>query len=95
MVVVVLSLGTVFWLLPLIVGYIRGNQRGWPRAGLLFALFLSWVGVLLIRFLPNRGPRELSPRCPECRERVRADATRCPHCHQPIISPQAFGFRDF
>jgi hypothetical protein len=58
---------------PIIVAHKIGqkkNRLGWP-----WALFLGWLGVLVVALLPV-GRRT----CPRCAEKVNAVALVCKHC---------------
>lgn len=44
-------------------------------AGIVYG-FLSWLAVI--------GRYATSKVCPACRERVKADATKCKHCHERL-----------
>ncbi len=55
------------------------------RKGHSFLLWWIFGGLLLIVALPLAlYQKDRRPRCPECREIVQPEATRCPHCNAEI-----------
>jgi hypothetical protein len=70
-------------------------DRPWPLASIKawnLVLAIS-IAVLAMRVRRLTGPHG-HYRCPHCRMRVHAQATKCPHCHtefDPSPSPQALG----
>lgn len=72
--------------IPCVVGAVIAAHKG-RSAILWFILSGSWVGVLVILFLPP--VKEVPGRfrqCPACKEFVRWGATICKHCHTEIAA---------
>ena len=44
----------VFFALPVWLAYRKGIERGHDLMGLLLGLFLGWIGVLILAFLPKQ-----------------------------------------
>jgi len=40
----------ILWIIPILVGHSIGKAKG--RAGLLYGLFLGWLGVIIVFMLP-------------------------------------------
>jgi hypothetical protein len=78
----------IFWVVPIFVAVSQGRAK--DRAGLAYGLFLGWVGVIILAFLPPRDGDRFRA-CPYCRERVRAEATACPHCQRNIPAQAGSG----
>jgi hypothetical protein len=71
----------VLWVIPIFVAIPQGRAK--DRAGLAYGLFLGWIGVVILAFLPPRmGDRFVE--CPFCKERVRRDARVCAHCRREL-----------
>lgn len=51
----VLILLTIFWWAPLACGVYIGHTRGKMAAGILFPLFLGWIGVGIVSLTGNRS----------------------------------------
>lgn len=84
-------LGVAFgWLIFSIVAGIIAGARGRSGFGyfLLSIVLTPLIGIILAAALPNlnvtKDPdaptSETHVRCPDCRELVRIDATKCKHC---------------
>jgi hypothetical protein len=76
---VVAGYGVLLVGLALIPAFIarRKGQGFW----LWFAFgLLLWIGAIIAVFFV----KDKRPRCPECREVVHPEATRCPHCQSEI-----------
>jgi hypothetical protein len=71
----------ILWVVPVFVAVGQGNGKN--RAGLAYGLFLGWLGVIILAFLPPRADERYGE-CPYCRENVRHDATVCPHCRRAL-----------
>ncbi len=55
------------------------------RKGHSFVTWWIFGGLLLVVALPLAlYQKDKRPRCPECREIVQQEATRCPHCNSEI-----------
>lgn len=92
----------LLWFIFAIVVGIAASSRGRIGFGwFLLSLLLSPViGLILVLVLPDRSPpRDLTGeritvkthvRCPDCRELVRADASKCKHCGARLV-PQQIG----
>lgn len=73
----------VLWVAPLFVAYSVGRSRG--REGLWYALFLGWIGVLVLLMLPPRRDAATGYReCPFCKSSIRVDASVCPQCQRDV-----------
>ena len=71
----------VLWVIPIPVAIAQGRAK--DRAGLAYGLFLGWIGVIVLAFLPPRkGDKFLE--CPFCKELVRHDAHVCAHCRREL-----------
>jgi hypothetical protein len=81
-----------FWLgcivLTTIVASSKGRSGlGWFLLSCLFGLF----ALILVALLPSLKKDPLAPtpethvRCPECREFVYMDATKCKHCGTALV----------
>jgi hypothetical protein len=67
-------IGLAMIVAPAILGFQIGSHKD-RDSGLALGLFLSWLGVLILRLLPPGGKR-----CPECAEQVKRSACVCKHC---------------
>ena len=91
------------WFIFSVVAAVIANARGRSSTGyFLISIVLSpLVGIILAAAMPNlnvpKDPNAPTPethvRCPDCRELVRMDATKCKHCGAALI-PQAVGPSD-
>lgn len=91
----------IFWLLFSIVVGIAASSRGrsgflWF---LLAAIISPLLAIILVLVLPNKSHQpqatqyatgeqptpETHVRCPECRELVRMDASKCKHCGTKLV----------
>jgi hypothetical protein len=77
----------IFWIAPIFVGHVIGKPKG--RAGWAWGLLLGWLGVIIVALLsPKRDiasevqSARMYRECPFCKERMRRDASVCPHCHR-------------
>jgi hypothetical protein len=78
----VLVLIAVLWIVPIFVATSIGQSKG--RAGLLYGVFLGWLGVLIVAILPpNLNPAAHRP-CPHCKEQIFREATVCPRCQRDV-----------
>jgi hypothetical protein len=73
----------VLWIIPIFVAVSQGRAK--DRAGLAYGLFLGWIGVIILAFLPTREGDRFRE-CPHCREKMRRDASVCPHCQRDVVS---------
>jgi hypothetical protein len=44
----------VLWVIPIFVAIPQGRAK--DRAGLAYGLFLGWIGVVMLAFLPDGHP---------------------------------------
>lgn len=72
----------ILWVIPIVVGHKIGAPKS--RAGLLYGLFLGWLGVVIVAMLPPIANTETHHECPHCKERMRRDASVCPHCRTQV-----------
>lgn len=80
----------ILWIVPIFVANSIGKSK--LREGLLYGLLLGWLGVLILAVLPAVSPENsrMKPQgpqyreCPNCKERMRADASVCPHCQRDV-----------
>ena len=77
----------IFSIAPIFVGHAIGKPKG--RAGWAWGLFLGWIGVIIVALLSPRRDvaaevqeARMYRECPSCKERMRRDASVCPHCHR-------------
>lgn len=74
----------ILWIVPVFVGHAIGKSKG--RAGLLYGLFLGWLGVIIVAILPPVRSSATHRECPHCKETMRIDATVCPHCQRDVTA---------
>jgi hypothetical protein len=79
----VLILVLVLWVVPIVLTTKLGKQKGRDSA-VLYGVALGWIGVLVVWALPADARSSPYRECPFCKERVRKDATVCPHCHRDV-----------
>lgn len=78
-----MSAGELFAILAVcgVIGGLIASSRG-ASAGVGFFLgfLLGIIGIIISLFLKpsTEGTRE----CPHCKERMKVDASVCPHCHR-------------
>lgn len=85
----------ILWVIPIFVAHAIGKPK--HRAGALYGIFLSWLGVIAVALLPPRQAmtlEELERRkrsfMPQQYERIRAEILAeqvhrdCPHCKEPM-----------
>jgi hypothetical protein len=81
----VLILIAVLWVLPIFIAGSIGKSKG--RQGAAYGILLGWVGVLIVAVLPPGADRSgRTGECPFCKERMRSDATVCPHCQRDVVA---------
>src|SRR5579875_3851878 len=71
----------VLWIIPIPIAISQGRSK--DRAGLAYGLFLGWIGVIILAFLPPRQGDKFVE-CPFCKESIRRDAVVCSHCQREI-----------
>lgn len=76
----------VLWVVPIFVGHAIGKHK--DRAGFLYGLLLGWIGVIIVAVLPPVTNSVTHCECPHCKERMRRDASVCPHCQREIGAPR-------
>lgn len=83
------------WIVCAIVTAIIASSKGRSGFGwFILGFLLSLIALLLVIVLPSkkRDPNAPSPethvRCPDCREFVYKDASKCKHCGVTLV-PQA------
>jgi len=74
------------WIVPIFVAVSQGRTK--DRAGLAYGIFLGWIGVIILAFLPPRKGDKFVE-CPFCREPIRRDALVCSHCQREVWSATA------
>jgi hypothetical protein len=47
---------TIFWIIPVFVGHAIGRPK--HRSGAIWAIFLGWLGVIIVALLPPSKPPE-------------------------------------
>jgi hypothetical protein len=67
------------WAFCIFAGWAVGSVKEDPVAGLFLGFFLGPVGVIAIAVSAGGGVR-----CRHCRERVKAGASVCKHCHSEL-----------
>ena len=85
----------IFWILPIVVGHLIGKPKN--RAGWAWALFLGWIGVLIVALLSPKAAmtlddleRRRNTVNPNYYEKKKAEllAARthreCPHCREQM-----------
>jgi hypothetical protein len=77
----------VFWIIPIFVAVSQGRTK--DRAGLAYGIFLGWIGVIVLAFLPPRKGDKFVE-CRFCKEPIRRDATVCAHCQREVGPRSAF-----
>ncbi len=83
--VVVVLLVLVLWVVPIFVGAAIGKPK--RRSGAVYGLLLGWLGVVILAVLPPAADRSgRTGECPFCKERMRSDATVCPHCQRDVAA---------
>jgi Na+/melibiose symporter-like transporter len=71
----------IFFIIPIFVAVAQGRAK--DRAGLAYGIFLGWIGVIILAFLPpRRGDKYVE--CPFCKESIRRDALVCTHCLRDV-----------
>lgn len=71
----------ILWVIPIPIAISQGRAK--DRAGLAYGLFLGWIGVIILAFLPPRTGDKFVE-CPFCRESIRRDALVCAHCQREV-----------
>lgn len=72
-------------------GFVLAFMAAVPRGRSWAWSLLSWAGLIAVLVLPNKAPNyeKITPnthvRCPDCKEPVRKDATKCKHCGCELI----------
>jgi hypothetical protein len=80
----------ILWIVPVFVAYSMGKAKA--RDGLMYGLFLGWLGVLILALLPAR-PLGDTGTCPYCAEEVKLSASVCKHCRH-ALTPNPAGLPD-
>ena len=92
----ILIFAAIFWLIPIFVAHAIGKSK--HRAGVLYGLFLGWLGVIIVALLPAKKAMtlaELEKRkrsfTPQQYERIRSEIVaeehvhrQCPFCKEPM-----------
>ena len=70
----------VLWVVPIWLGLRMARERHRAAAWMWFAIHPlgGWITFAVLASLPSLKT------CPECAEKAKAAARRCPHCHQPF-----------
>jgi Na+/melibiose symporter-like transporter len=77
----------LFFIIPIFVAVAQGRAK--DRAGLAYGIFLGWIGVIILAFLPPRtGDKYVE--CPFCKQSIRREALVCTHCLRDV-RPQRAG----
>ena len=71
----------ILWVIPIPIAISQGRAK--DRAGLAYGLFLGWIGVIILAFLPPRKGDKFVE-CPFCKESIRRDAVVCAHCQREV-----------
>jgi hypothetical protein len=84
-----------FWLACVIITSVVASSKGRSWFGwFILSCFFGIFALILVALLPSRKRDPLAPtpethvRCPECREFVFMDATKCKHCGTKLIPMQ-------
>jgi len=81
----------VLWVIPIPIAISQGRVK--DRAGLAYGLFLGWIGVIILAFLPPRKGDKFVE-CPFCKEPIRRDALVCAHCQREVRPHRREGHED-
>lgn len=75
-----------WWILGALIGYAASQKKGFsPVAGVLGGLLLGPFAFLMF-LVTGVSKNDRNKKCPHCAEFIKADATICKHCHQPVTT---------
>jgi hypothetical protein len=88
----VILIGSVLWFGCAVMCWVVANSKG-RFAGIWFLLgiFLGIFALIAVAAMPSVGKKTGSPspsthvKCPDCREFVFKDASRCKHCGIKLV----------
>lgn len=77
-----------------LIGYVAADKRGFsPVGGVLGGLLLGPVAFLMFFISGISSADSANKKCPYCAEWIKAEATVCKHCRQPVAAPPAVRVR--
>jgi zinc ribbon protein len=77
----------VWALIGAMIGVVAAQKKGFSMlVGVLGGLLLGPLALLMF-FVSGVSDSDQNKKCPYCAEWVKAEATICKHCHQPLTPP--------
>ena len=74
-------------LIGALIGAAAAQKKGFSMvSGVIGGLLLGPLAFLLF-FVSGVSASDQNKKCPHCAEWVKAEATMCKHCHQPLTRP--------
>jgi Na+/melibiose symporter-like transporter len=88
---VLVVLWVLFAFVPAILAYQKGrNALGWFMLALVLSPLLALLFVAVLPNLYERRERASRVPCPFCKELIKRDTVRCPHCRSDLaVEPPA------
>jgi hypothetical protein len=83
--ILLVGLWFLFAVVPAILAYQKGrNAVGWFVLALVISPLLALLFVAVLPNLYERRERASRVPCPFCKELIKRDAVRCPHCRSDL-----------
>jgi hypothetical protein len=76
-----------WWLIGALIGVAAAQKKGFSMAGGIIGGLLLGPLAFLLFLVTGVSKHNENRKCPHCAEFVKAEATICKHCRQPLTVP--------